>query len=99
MSVPKCNECKNELIGLYLESEGHFAKLEDFMYCRKCGKPREVSAFFKRFGFEAFEKQNDKDRLELDGHVLIWKNVLGQEQYYCLTCDQELLHSHHHHFR
>ncbi|RMG25890.1 MAG: hypothetical protein D6732_21940 [Methanobacteriota archaeon] len=97
MNPPKCHQCKNPLKTLLVQLDNGTRQIETFGYCTSCEQPREISAFYRKFGFEPFEKQDGKDKLSVAGHELVWKEILGQEQYYCLTCDSELLHSHHHH--
>lgn len=94
---PKCPICRNPLETIFIKFENQKQEIEDQGYCLKCRKIREVSNFYKKFSFESYEKQDDSDRLDINDHKLIWKNINGIEQYYCSTCDEDLLHSHHHH--
>ncbi len=94
MNSPICQTCNSPLEKLFLKEN----PLKNYGYCTKCNEPSEYSSFYMRFGFEATQKQNGKDSLNLDGHQLIWKDIAGVEKYYCATCDSELLHSHHHHY-
>ena len=97
MNKPKCHQCRKNLAEILIQINNKTKTIQNFGYCTSCNKPREISAFYKKFGFEPFEKQQGKNKLSINGHELVWKDILGTEQYYCLTCDSEILHSHHHH--
>lgn len=97
MNKAKCEDCKNILLDIFFGENGKRTNIIDHGYCSACDMVKPKSKFFMKFGFESYEKQDEKENLDIGDHKLVWRSIGGGFKYHCFTCDKDLLRSHHHH--